>query len=65
MLVFDSRFTTYSNLSKLNAQGVRFITLRRRGKALLRQVEKLDPWQRKRAAPRTLTRRSFPRRWTP
>lgn len=45
-LVFDSRFTTYSNLSKLNAQGVRFITLRRRGKALLRQVEKLDPWQR-------------------
>ena len=45
-LVFDSRFTNYSNLSKLNAQGIRFITLRRRGKALLRQVDKLNPWQR-------------------
>ena len=45
-LVFDSRFTNYSNLSKLNAQGIRFITLRRRGKALLRQVNKLGPWQR-------------------
>ena len=45
-LVFDSRFTNYSNLSKLNAQGIRFITLRRRGKALLRQVDKLSPWQR-------------------
>jgi hypothetical protein len=45
-LVFDSRFTNYSNLSKLNAQGIRFITLRRRGKALLRQVDKLGPWQR-------------------
>jgi hypothetical protein len=45
-LVFDSRFTNYSNLSKLNADGIRFITLRRRGKALLRQVDSLGPWQR-------------------
>jgi transposase len=45
-LVFDSRFTNYGNLSKLNAEGIRFITLRRRGKALLRQVDKLGPWQR-------------------
>ena len=45
-LVFDSRFTNYSNLSKLNAQGIRFITLRRRGKAILRQVNQLGPWQR-------------------
>ena len=45
-LVFDSRFTNYSNLSKLNAQGIRFITLRRRGKALLREVDKLGPWKR-------------------
>jgi hypothetical protein len=45
-LVFDARFTTYRNLSKLNAQGVRFITLRRRGKALLRQIDKLSPWKR-------------------
>jgi transposase len=27
-LVFDSRLTTYQNLSRLNAQGVKFITLR-------------------------------------
>jgi hypothetical protein len=45
-LVFDSRFTNYTNLSKLNAEGIRFITLRRRGKALLRQVDMLGPWQR-------------------
>lgn len=46
MLVFDSRFTTYAHLSALNDQDVRFITLRRRGKQLLAQVEKLKPWQR-------------------
>lgn len=46
MLVFDSRFTTYTNLSALNDQDVRFITLRRRGKRLLAQVEKLAPWKR-------------------
>ncbi len=45
-LVFDSRFTNYDNLSKLNQQGIRFITLRRRGKNLLRQVANLRPWQR-------------------
>ena len=46
MLVFDSRFTTYAHLSALNAQEVRFITLRRRGKRLLEQVEKLESWKR-------------------
>jgi len=46
MLVFDSRFTTYAHLSALNDQDVRFITLRRRGKRLLEQVEKLEPWKR-------------------
>ena len=30
--VFDSKFTTYEQLSLLNSQGIRFITLRRRGK---------------------------------
>jgi hypothetical protein len=46
MLVFDSRFTTYENLSRLNAQGVKFITLRRRGANLLRELDKLEPWKR-------------------
>jgi len=45
-LIFDSKFTTYTNLSVLNAQGIKFITLRRRGKNLLDQVSSLKPWKR-------------------
>ena len=45
-LIFDSKFTTYSHLSQLNAQGVKFITLRRRGKKLVEQTEGLQPWTR-------------------
>jgi hypothetical protein len=45
-LVFDSRFTTYENLSALNAQDIRFITLRRRGKRLVEQVKTLKPWNK-------------------
>jgi transposase len=44
-LVFDSRFTTYANLYNLDAQGIKFITLRRRGPNLLKRVEKLEGWQ--------------------
>ncbi|MGH7857983.1 MAG: transposase, partial [Candidatus Binatia bacterium] len=45
-LVFDSRFTTYGRLSKLNAQRVKFITLRRRGKRLLEDLAKITDWKR-------------------
>jgi hypothetical protein len=45
-LVFDSKFTSYSHLSELNRQGVKFITLRRRGKKLVESIDKLSPWQR-------------------
>ena len=45
-LIFDSKFTTYSHLSQLNAQDIKFITLRRRGKNLVEQVEDLQPWTR-------------------
>ena len=46
-LVFDSKFTSYAKLSELNDRhGVKFITLRRRGKNLIKTVEKLTPWQR-------------------
>lgn len=45
-LVFDSKFTTYENLSELNHQGIRFITLRRRGKDMLERLNKLEPWKR-------------------
>jgi len=42
VLVFDSRFTTYPKLSQLDAAGVKFITLRRRGEKLIRGVESLE-----------------------
>lgn len=44
--IFDSKFTTYKQLSHLNEQGVRFITLRRRGKNMLEALDELDPWKR-------------------
>jgi len=47
LLVFDARFTTYENLSKLNQSGIMFVTLRRRGKELIKQALALpeDQWQ--------------------
>jgi hypothetical protein len=46
-LVFDSKLTTYKNLSKLNALGITFITLRRRSPALMAKVASLprSTWQ--------------------
>lgn len=44
--IFDSKFTTYENLSKLNQQGVKFITLRRRGHKLMEDLEKIGSWKR-------------------
>jgi hypothetical protein len=47
MLIFDSKLTTYRNLSKLNQDDIKFLTLRRRGKKLIenaRQIPK-DHWQ--------------------
>jgi len=46
MLIFDSKFTTYANLSELNILGVKFITLRRRGKKLIEGLESIGPWKR-------------------
>jgi transposase len=37
-LVFDSKLTSYSVLSQLNRDGVKFITLRRRGKDLVKEA---------------------------
>ena len=44
--VFDSKFTTYANLSALNQMGIKFITLRRRGKRLIDNIDKIDHWNR-------------------
>jgi hypothetical protein len=42
-LIFDSRFTTYENLKQLNAQPnpIKFITIRRRGKRIVQNLEAL------------------------
>src|SRR5262249_25529868 len=37
-LIFDSKLTTYANLSRLNQQGVQFITLRRRSPQLVHDL---------------------------
>ncbi len=44
--IFDSRFTTYPKLSKLNAANVKFITLRRRGDKLIGGVDAIEEWKR-------------------
>lgn len=41
-LVFDSKFTTYQNLAKLDAKGIKFITIRRRGKNIVSALDKLQ-----------------------
>ena len=64
-LIFDSKFTTYEKLSQLNSLGIKFITLRRRGKNLIKQVDKLKSWKRiniphaKRKYPNPLVHESF------
>jgi hypothetical protein len=47
MLILDSKMTTYNNLSRLNEDGIKFITLRRRGKRLT-QLSDIDEsqWQK-------------------
>ncbi len=47
-LVFDSRLTTYTHLARLDALGIRFITLRRRSASLLAEIAALAPsaWRR-------------------
>jgi hypothetical protein len=40
-LVFDSKATTYKNLDKLNKQGIKFVTIRRRGAKLVERINKI------------------------
>jgi hypothetical protein len=41
-LVFDSKFTTYQNLHKLNEDGIKFVTIRRRSKTLVDHINAID-----------------------
>ena len=47
-LIFDSKLTTYANLNRLNDMGIAFITLRRRSKKLLSDIqnEPVSAWRR-------------------
>jgi len=47
-LIFDSKLTTYKNLNKLNQWDIHFITLRRRSKNMLQQInnEPISAWRR-------------------
>lgn len=49
-LVFDSKLTTYQNLSKLDLQGIKFLTIRRRGKTIVEEINALpsSQWKKKR-----------------
>lgn len=40
-LVFDSKFTNYENLNRLNNDGIKFLTIRRRGKNIVEEIENL------------------------
>ena len=63
-LIFDSKLTTYENLNRLNQLNIRFITLRRRSKKLLKEIHekpisawrqiRLDGVSRKYRTPRIL-----------
>ena len=44
-LIFDSKFTTYQNLKKLDDSEVCFITIRRRGKKIIEELAALDKKQ--------------------
>lgn len=46
-LVFDSKFTTYQNLKKLDDDGIKFVTIRRRGTKIVSELESLpqQAWQ--------------------
>jgi transposase len=47
-LIFDSKLTTYNNLNNLNQMGIDFITLRRRSKKMLQEInnEPISVWRR-------------------
>lgn len=50
-LVFDSKLTTYRNLNILDKDyGIKFITLKRRGKNILAEIQKITDWKKIRIA---------------
>ena len=46
-IVFDSKFTNYQNLNKLNKDDVRFLTIRRRGASMVQKINSIPKSQKK------------------
>jgi len=46
-LVFDSKFTNYQNLNKLNKDNVCFLTIRRRGASMVQKINNLPKSQKR------------------
>ncbi len=46
-IVFDSKFTKYENLRKLDNDHIKFMTIRRRGKSIVERLEKIPAKMRK------------------
>jgi len=47
-IVFDSKFTSYENLRKLDEEDIKFLTIRRRGKNILERINNLpaEGWKK-------------------
>lgn len=60
-LVFDSKFTNYENLAKLNSYGIKFVTIRRRGCRILERIRNMKPsqWVTKRVEAAGLKKRTL------
>lgn len=60
-LVFDSRFTNYENLAKLNQESIKFLTIRRRGKNIVQAIRDLkkSKWKTIRVESSAMKKRSL------
>jgi len=58
-LVFDSKFTNYQNLSKLDQQQIKFITIRRRGEKMIGEIQKNTQWKMVRVEASGLKKRTL------
>jgi transposase len=58
-LVFDSKFTNYENLAKLDDNKIKFITIRRRGGKMLEEIQQITAWKTIRVEASRLKKRSL------
>jgi IS30 family transposase len=58
-LIFDSKFTNYQNLAKLDDEDIKFITIRRRGGKMLEDIKSIRNWKRIRVEASGLKKRTL------